>query len=160
VAEVRGYLAALQLADEFPNIDFALLPTSELTETVLTPFNLEALNLDMNWWLAKWYTEPQIRFIIRTALKELDSSPDATKLAKAGVTVEEYQFMEAADYAVEYAEKLLIDVEAIRNPGVAVPLGVPAVGTTYTTPFVDFVGSDLEIAGIDIIFVLRYGFTY
>jgi len=93
-------LAALQLEDEFPTVNFKTAPVAELTETVLTIKNLSALNLDMNWWLTKFYTESQLRYIIRTALKELDSSPDASKLTKAGVTVDEYQFMKAETYAV------------------------------------------------------------
>lgn len=72
----------------------------------------------MDWWLLRWYTEPQMRYVIRQALKELESEPTSAKLSTAGYTVDQYQFAKKEDYAVKYAEKLLITVEGSRNAGV------------------------------------------
>jgi hypothetical protein len=158
-AHVRGFLAVIQLRETYPTVDFKKAVSAVALETVLTDKNLDLLNLDMAWWLKRWYTESQIRYIIRQALKEIDSEPTTQKLTTAGLTVDQYAFIKKQDYAVLYAEKILVAVEGARNAGVKVPLGLPAPGASLTA-ISAYVPAELEILGINVKFVVQMAFTY
>lgn len=157
-AEIRGRLALQEMQSLYPTVDFAKAIELYETESVLIEDNFLRFGLDMNWWLTKWYDEHQMRYLIRTAIKNMGEQKTAEMLTIADVSEEEYANMSEEEFAVLYAEALLYDVEDARNPEATVPQGLPEAdlndGATLLA-IQELSGTELELAGLDIAFVVQ-----
>lgn len=157
-AEIRGRLALQEMQSLYPTVDFAKAIELYETESVLIEDNFLRFGLDMNWWLTKWYDEHQMRYLIRTAIKNMGEQKTAEMLTKADVSEQEYANMSEEEFAVLYAEALLKDVENARNPTATVPKGLPAAdfnGGDTLLAIQALSGTELELAGLDIAFVVQ-----
>jgi len=94
------------LIKSYPSMDFFQSPIEK--DGVLTQELLTRFGMTLDWYLQKFYSQEEMRFIIREAQRMRESQPTLADLALTGLTVEQYIEIKYFDFCRMYAEAKLV----------------------------------------------------
>lgn len=75
----RGIMAVEKFIALYPTYDFHADP-SDVPDLVINDANLESWNIDLDWYLQRFYSKEEMLYILRTAQEKYDGFPSLDDL--------------------------------------------------------------------------------